>query len=272
MLTPFMSTVTHYFATLDIWEILGWTAQALFFSRFLVQWVASERGGKSTVPLGFWYLSLCGGSLLFFYAVHLSAWPIVAGQALGVLIYGRNLMLIAKAKREGSALPGTVDLGDRSKEDDRSPPATPAPFDGQVTFLRTADLEEVHAFYHGVLGLPMILDQGACRLYKTGVGSVLGFCTHNGPPPAPESTILTLVTQDVDGWAAKMTAAGYALDTPPQHNPRFNIHHCFVRDPDGHKIEFQTFLDPAWTAAMGPPDRTTTDFRSTPTRQEPQSC
>jgi len=48
----------------DGWRVLGLAGQALFFSRFLVQWVASERRKRSTVPPAFWWLSLGGGVIL----------------------------------------------------------------------------------------------------------------------------------------------------------------------------------------------------------------
>ncbi|MBW1824442.1 MAG: lipid-A-disaccharide synthase N-terminal domain-containing protein, partial [Deltaproteobacteria bacterium] len=51
-----------------IWRGIGLVGQGLFFSRFLVQWIASERRKESVIPLYFWYLSLSGGIILFFYA------------------------------------------------------------------------------------------------------------------------------------------------------------------------------------------------------------
>ena len=56
---------------MEIWWLsLGFIAQALFFMRFFVQWVASEKAGRSVVPLAFWYLSISGSLLLLFYAIH----------------------------------------------------------------------------------------------------------------------------------------------------------------------------------------------------------
>ena len=75
------------------WISLGFFGQAFFFSRFLVQWVASERAGRSVIPMAFWYLSLIGGATLFVYAVHLGDPVFIAGQSAGVFIYLRNLYL-----------------------------------------------------------------------------------------------------------------------------------------------------------------------------------
>lgn len=83
----------------DAWVIFGLIGQAFFTSRFVVQWIASERRGRSTVPIAFWYLSLAGGAILFAYAfLYRHDLVFTLGQAAGLFVYGRNLMLI---RREG---------------------------------------------------------------------------------------------------------------------------------------------------------------------------
>ena len=76
------------------WVGIGFAGQALFAMRFLIQWLSSERSGHSTIPIAFWYFSLCGGAISLVYAVHLRAWPIVLGQGTPLLIYARNLWMI----------------------------------------------------------------------------------------------------------------------------------------------------------------------------------
>lgn len=78
--------------------IVGYLGQALFFSRFLVQWIASERRKQSTVPVVFWYLSIGGGALLLLYALWRRDQVIVLGQLVGVFVYVRNLVLIRRHK------------------------------------------------------------------------------------------------------------------------------------------------------------------------------
>jgi lipid-A-disaccharide synthase-like uncharacterized protein len=73
------------------WYILGFAGQAFFFSRFLVQWLASERAGRSVFPMSFWYLSLGGGATLFVYAIHVGDPVFIIGQSTGAIIYFRNL-------------------------------------------------------------------------------------------------------------------------------------------------------------------------------------
>jgi len=81
-----------------LWLIIGYLGQAMFFSRFLVQWIASERAGKSVVPISFWFLSLLGGLTLLAYSIWRKDPVFILGQSCGALIYMRNLMLIRREK------------------------------------------------------------------------------------------------------------------------------------------------------------------------------
>lgn len=87
------------------WLAVGFTGQALFTARFLVQWLCSERKGRSVVPTAFWYFSVAGGATLLSYAIYRGDPVFIAGQLAGVFIYGRNLQLINRARR---ALQGTA--------------------------------------------------------------------------------------------------------------------------------------------------------------------
>ncbi len=82
------------------WYLLGFVGQTFFLSRFLVQWLASERVGRSVFPVAFWYLSLIGGATLFLYAVHLRDPVFIVGQSTGMLIYLRNLYFRLREKDE----------------------------------------------------------------------------------------------------------------------------------------------------------------------------
>jgi lipid-A-disaccharide synthase-like uncharacterized protein len=86
--------VTHF----DWWVILGFVAQLMFTGRFLVQWIASERQGRSVVPITFWFFSIAGGLLLLAYALYRRDPVFIAGQAFGVFVYLRNLYLIMKER------------------------------------------------------------------------------------------------------------------------------------------------------------------------------
>jgi len=82
-----------------IWLALGFLAQALFASRFVVQWLASERARASVIPVAFWYLSLVGGLMLLAYAIYRRDPVFILGQATGALIYARNLFLIRRTPK-----------------------------------------------------------------------------------------------------------------------------------------------------------------------------
>lgn len=119
-------------------------------------------------------------------------------------------------------------------------------FQQQVTFLYTRDLEASAAFYHDILGLPLALDQGTCRIYQVCPNGFLGVCRSADAPEHPQGIIVTLVTDDVDGWHARLQEHHVPVEKPPALNPKYNIYHLFVRDPNGYLIEIQRFLDPAW--------------------------
>jgi len=91
-----------YFHTLTFLEIIfltiGFTGQGLFASRFVVQWIYSEKKGESSIPVVFWYLSIFGGIGLLIYAISRKDPVIITGQLFGILIYTRNLILIYKKK------------------------------------------------------------------------------------------------------------------------------------------------------------------------------
>ena len=76
--------------------VIGFVGQGLFASRFIVQWIYSEKKGESTIPLVFWYLSIFGGIGLLVYAIFRKDPVIISGQSFGLFIYLRNLILIYK--------------------------------------------------------------------------------------------------------------------------------------------------------------------------------
>ena len=85
------------------WVVLGFVAQAMFFMRFAVQWIASERAGRSVVPTTFWIFSVVGGLLLLIYALQRKDPVFIAGQGLGLFIYLRNLQFIMRGRKSAAA-------------------------------------------------------------------------------------------------------------------------------------------------------------------------
>jgi lipid-A-disaccharide synthase-like uncharacterized protein len=76
------------------WLGVGLIAQLMFSMRFIVQWIASERARRSIVPETFWYFSLFGGALLLAYACYRLDPVFILGQAMGLVIYSRNIYFI----------------------------------------------------------------------------------------------------------------------------------------------------------------------------------
>jgi catechol 2,3-dioxygenase-like lactoylglutathione lyase family enzyme len=101
-----------------------------------------------------------------------------------------------------------------------------------------------------MLGLPLSLDQGVCRIYRVAAGAYLGFCQKTDALAKDDAgssgVILTLVTDEVDVWYERLRAQGVPFEKPPTENLKFNIYHCFLRDPNDYLIEIQRFNDPAW--------------------------
>lgn len=84
--------------------ILGFTGQAMFFMRFFVQWLYSEKHKRSLIPTAFWYFSIGGSSLLLIYAIIRQDIVFIVGQSTGFIIYTRNLVLISRERKEKQRL------------------------------------------------------------------------------------------------------------------------------------------------------------------------
>ncbi len=86
------------------WLVLvGYAGQALFVTRFVVQWIATERARKSVIPVAFWVFSISGGLLLFGYALLIRDPVFIFGQGFGILVYLRNLYFVYREKRGQAA-------------------------------------------------------------------------------------------------------------------------------------------------------------------------
>ncbi len=85
----------------QLWLGIGFVGQALFGARMFVQWITSERQGRSVVPKMFWYLSLGGSAILLSYAIYRQDPVFILGQSTGAFVYVRNLLLIHREEKEG---------------------------------------------------------------------------------------------------------------------------------------------------------------------------
>jgi len=82
-----------------VWVAVGFLGQTLFFMRFFLQWVASEKRKESVIPVAFWYFSIGGGLVLLTYAIYRRDPVFIVGQGTGLFVYLRNLFLIRQKER-----------------------------------------------------------------------------------------------------------------------------------------------------------------------------
>ncbi len=86
-----------FLGNIDWGILIGYVAQIMFSMRFVVQWIASERAGRSVVPITFWVFSIGGGLMLLGYAVYRRDPVFIIGQAFGVFVYLRNLQFMLRS-------------------------------------------------------------------------------------------------------------------------------------------------------------------------------
>ena len=82
-----------------LWISFGTFGQLIFFSRWIIQWISSEKQKKSTIPIAFWWCSLSGGLITLIYAHHIGSFPFMLAQGIGVIVYTRNLLLIKRKQK-----------------------------------------------------------------------------------------------------------------------------------------------------------------------------
>lgn len=83
-----------------LWVSFGTLGQIVFFSRWIIQWISSEKSQTSVIPLAFWWCSLIGGMITLVYAHHIGSFPFMLAQAVGIVVYSRNLLLIYRSQNE----------------------------------------------------------------------------------------------------------------------------------------------------------------------------
>ena len=81
------------------WVALGLLSQTIFFLRFLIQWIATERKKEVHIPEAFWTLSLCGGIGLLIYSIHRKDIVFIIGQSAGILFYSRSIYFLHKNRK-----------------------------------------------------------------------------------------------------------------------------------------------------------------------------
>ena len=82
-----------------MWVSIGTIGQLVFFSRWIIQWISSEKSKSSIIPVAFWFFSILGGVTLLAYAIHRKDPVFILGQSAGLLIYARNIYFINKQNK-----------------------------------------------------------------------------------------------------------------------------------------------------------------------------
>lgn len=81
------------------WKVVGWVGNAVFFSRFFVQWVATEKRKQVVIPISFWWLSLIGSVLLLVYGIfYLEDSVVIFAYAFTWIPYIRNIVIHYRTK------------------------------------------------------------------------------------------------------------------------------------------------------------------------------
>ena len=122
-----------------------------------------------------------------------------------------------------------------------------------ITFLYYDDLAAACDFYAGVLGLPLIVDQGFCRMYRIAAGAFVGLVdaeqgTHK--PAQDKPVILSFVTDDLDALYAQMQENGTPIFRPLKTHEGIGVRGFMALDPGGYTLEFESFLDQPRNAKM----------------------
>jgi lipid-A-disaccharide synthase-like uncharacterized protein len=96
------------------WAVLGFVGQFAWSGRFAVQWLESERRGRSVLPASFFVLGVVGSVLLTVYAVERRDWVNVLAYVFNPVPYGRNWLLLAREARtlRAAAPPSLDDAAD----------------------------------------------------------------------------------------------------------------------------------------------------------------
>ena len=95
--------VSQLRGNLSFWELIGFVGQAIFCTRFFVQWIASEKKKRSIIPDAFWYLSLVGSTILLVYGLGLKRPSLILAYLFNNIVYLRNLVLIYRHRRQEAA-------------------------------------------------------------------------------------------------------------------------------------------------------------------------
>lgn len=115
-----------------------------------------------------------------------------------------------------------------------------------MTFFYTDDLDRLAKFYGETLELPLVLDQGVCRIFRASESSFLGVCNKKDRPRGTKGVMFTFIVRDVMEMFEYLKAKGVEFEVPPSLRPGALVYSAFFRDPEGYMLEIQEFRDARW--------------------------
>ncbi len=117
-----------------------------------------------------------------------------------------------------------------------------------VVFTYTDDLARASRFFREVMELDLVVDQGACHIFRLTPESYLGVCQLADRPAGKAGLTITIVSDEVEAWHDFLTKKGVTYVQPPKASPAFGVFSSLFLSPDGYRIEIQRFDDPRWHA------------------------
>ena len=118
----------------------------------------------------------------------------------------------------------------------------------QITFLYFRELAGPAHFFEEILGLQKVNDQGFARIYRISGGAFIGIVDEAQgycDAPTAKNVLITLVTENVHQWYARLKDAGVAIEAAPAVHEKANVEGFFFEGPGGYAFEIQKFLSPA---------------------------
>ena len=123
------------------------------------------------------------------------------------------------------------------------------PIDQNITFTYTEDLDKASRFFSEVMELELVVDQGACHIFRMNATAFIGVWCLPDRPSEKTGVTITLVSNDVDAWYEFLTEKGIEFVKRPSYSNEFGVYSSLFESPHGYRIEIQHFDDPQWDTA-----------------------
>ena len=126
-------------------------------------------------------------------------------------------------------------------------PRPDAPNTLAITFFYYRDLPAAMQFYEDILGLPLAIDQGWCKIYEICAGAHVGLVDEAkgmNKWQAVKPVQLCIRVPDVDAWYAYATEEQLDGLSDLFIADEIGIRAFVFNDPEGYQIEIQTATRP----------------------------